>query len=104
MPDDEGRRVAAALGAAAPHRVHSVGVKIALLATGAYDVYVNTHPISVWDLAAPAAILAEAGGTYSDLDGRPLPLRADGTKVAGGTLATIGRDHAAVLAAVRAAL
>lgn len=104
MPEGEGRRLAEALGAGPPHRVHSVGVKIALLATGAYDVYVNTHPVSVWDIAAPAAILAEAGGTYTDLDGRPVVLRAETAKAASGTLATVGRDHMAVLAAVRAAL
>lgn len=104
MPEAESARLAAALGASDVRKIHSVGVKIALLAAGAYDVYVNTHAVAVWDLAAPAAILAAAGGTYSDLEGRPLPFPPTSEKVRGGTLATIGRDHAAILAAVRSAL
>lgn len=102
MPDAEAERLAAALGAEAPpHKVHSVGVKVGLLVSGAYDVYANTHPVSVWDLAAPAAVLAAAGGTFTDVEGRPLDLSPTTERVAGGTLATLGVDHAAVLAALR---
>jgi histidinol-phosphatase len=57
-----------------------------LVAQASADVMVETG-VSVWDLAAPALIVAEAGGSFTDLDGVP--------GYAGPTaLATNGRLHA----------
>ncbi|MDH3707486.1 MAG: histidinol phosphate phosphatase [Acidimicrobiia bacterium] len=56
-----------------------------LVATGQVDAMVD--PVAnVWDLAAPAVIVAEAGGTFTDLEGR---FRADG----GSGVATAGTIH-----------
>ena len=46
--------------------------------------------VSLWDLAALQVIVEEAGGTFTDLSGRPTP---DG----GSAVATNGRLHAEVL-------
>ena len=51
----------------------SVGLKCALIAEGASDLYV--HPVSYiseWDTAAPEILLREAGGTVSGCDGQRL--------------------------------
>lgn len=51
----------------------SVGLKIGALVDGEADVYAtdSTH-IKVWDTAAPAAILAAAGGAMTSMSGAPL--------------------------------
>jgi histidinol-phosphatase len=43
-----------------------------LVAEGAADIAVEPGP-SLWDLAAPALIVEEAGGSFSGLDGTPGP-------------------------------
>lgn len=75
--------------------INSVGIKVGLLVRGEADLYVNHHPVSYWDTAAPALILEEAGGTFTSLDGRPLdysmvPPYGHGRK----TLASNGQRHA----------
>ena len=57
--------------------INSVGIKVGLLVRGEADIYLNHHPVSYWDTGAPALILAEAGGIFTALDGRPLayPMR-----------------------------
>jgi histidinol-phosphatase len=60
-----------------------------LVAEGAAEI--GTDPIvALWDLAAPMAIVQEAGGRFTDLGG---VARADG----GSGLATNGLLHEAVL-------
>ena len=60
-----------------------------LVAEGAVEV--SAEPVvSLWDLAALQVIVEEAGGTFTDLSGRPTP---DG----GSAVATNGRLHAEVL-------
>ncbi len=46
-----------------------------LVAEGAAEVAVDAVGVSLWDLAAPLVVVEEAGGTFTDLEGRP---RADG--------------------------
>jgi histidinol-phosphatase len=62
-----------------------------LVAEGAFDAAVEPV-VSLWDLAALAVIVEEAGGRFSDLRGRPGP---DG----GSALSSNGRLHDDVLAA-----
>lgn len=51
----------------------SVGLKFALLVDGAADLYATrSESIMVWDTAAPAALLAAAGGRTTALDGAAL--------------------------------
>ena len=57
--------------------VGSVGLKIGAIVDGRADLYVSgSRRIKVWDTAAPAAVLAAAGGTMTSLSGTPL--RYDG--------------------------
>jgi myo-inositol-1(or 4)-monophosphatase len=54
----------------------SVALHLAYAAIGALDV-VQDHKATLWDVAAGAAILLEAGGRITDPRGRPLfPLAA----------------------------
>ncbi len=63
-----------------------------LVAEGAADVAVEVGP-TLWDLAAPALIVAEAGGRFTSLEGDADPGRGSG-------VSTNGRLHDAVLAAL----
>jgi histidinol-phosphatase len=56
-----------------------------LLAEGAVDVMVEPE-LSLWDLAALVPIVTEAGGTFTDLAGRPGP-------AGGSAIATNGKLH-----------
>ncbi|HKD98219.1 MAG TPA: inositol monophosphatase family protein, partial [Micromonosporaceae bacterium] len=60
-----------------------------LLAEGALDIMVEPE-LSLWDLAALVPIVTEAGGTFTDLAGRPGP-------GGGSAIATNGALHAEVL-------
>jgi histidinol-phosphatase len=60
-----------------------------LLAEGAVDVMVEPE-LSLWDLAALVPIVTEAGGTFTDLGGRPGP-------AGGSAVATNGKLHAEIL-------
>jgi histidinol-phosphatase len=60
-----------------------------LVAEGGVDAAVEPE-VSLWDLAAPAVIVEEAGGRFTDLAGRRGP---DG----GSAVASNGRLHDAVL-------
>lgn len=61
-----------------------------LVAEGAVDAAAEPE-VSLWDLAALVPIVAEAGGRFSDLDGRPGPAGGSG-------VATNGPLHEDVLA------
>jgi 3'(2'), 5'-bisphosphate nucleotidase len=57
--------------------VGSVGLKIGAIVDGRADLYVSgSRRIKVWDTAAPAAVVAAAGGSMTGLSGAPL--RYDG--------------------------
>ena len=73
----------------------SVGVKVGRVVRGLADVYPSTHGLSVWDLAAPLAILEESGGRMTSLDERPVMLLAGGSRRYDEPLvATHGPTHA----------
>ncbi len=60
------------------HELLSLGssIKFCRLASGDLDVYVRYGPTSEWDTAAGQCILEEAGGSVTDLAGRPLRYNA----------------------------
>jgi histidinol-phosphatase len=60
-----------------------------LVAEGAVDIMVEPE-LSLWDVAALVPIVTEAGGTFTDLDGRPGP-------AGGSAVATNGKLHADLL-------
>lgn len=80
--------------------------KYAAVAAGMADIYLRPRNREdwrerVWDHAAGAAIVAGAGGTISDLDGRPLDFTTgDVLDLNRGVLVSNGGMHAAVLAAL----
>ena len=79
----------------------SVGLKLALISRAERDLYVNPEGFSkLWDSCAPGVILAEAGGRLTDARGRPLDYRAADVRHADGLLASNGRIHDAVVAAI----
>jgi histidinol-phosphatase len=65
-----------------------------LLSAGKIDAVVESD-VNILDIAACAAIVTEAGGSVTDLNGAPIALQST------SVLATNGRLHAAVLAALR---
>ncbi len=65
-----------------------------LLAEGGVDIACEPT-LEIHDMAACSVVVTEAGGRFTDIDGRPGPLGA-------GAYATNGRLHDAVLAQLRA--
>ena len=87
-------RVKNALGIDNELNVGSVGLKLALIAAGERDLYVNpSSKCSSWDTCAPEAILVAAGGRLSDIYGTPLSYEAESTHHPRGLLASNGRVH-----------
>src|ERR1700676_2785153 len=64
-----------------------------LLSSGKIDAVIETD-VNILDIAACVAIVSEAGGRFTDLDGAPITLQST------SVLATNGRLHAPVLAAL----
>ena len=94
-------------GPDAPRRRLDSQDKHAMLAAGMGDVYVRTNHKSgyrekMWDQAAGTAIVTEAGGRVTDIDGRPLDFSTGTTMTANrGVLMTNGLLHDAVLDAIK---
>ena len=61
----------------------SVAYKLALVAAGKGDATFTRSPKSEWDIASGAALLAEAGGTMSDIHGAMIRFNQRRVKVAG---------------------
>lgn len=106
---DGSARIAASLGiGAAPRRLDSMA-KYALVARGEAELYLRLprrgYQENVWDHAAGALLVTEAGGQVTDVDGAPLAFGSP-PKLANarGIVASHGRHHARVLEAVRAEL
>lgn len=94
---------------AAPYRIDSQ-CKYAAVARGDAEIYLRlpTKPgyvERVWDHAAGALLVEEAGGRVSDVQGRPLDFsRGRGLEGNRGVIATHGPRHEEVVAAVGAVL
>ena len=104
------RRIAAALGIVPRSRCGSTARRSTpTVADGRADVYLRLptkkgYVERIWDHAGGALVVEEAGGTVTDVDGRPLDFtRGRGLESNRGVVVTNGCLHAAVLAAVRAA-
>lgn len=81
---------------------HSAGVKLARVARGEADLYVN-HYLNFhdWDICAGHVLVEEAGGQVTGLYGQPVRYGAGGADQRMGLLASNGRLHAAALARLR---
>lgn len=88
-----------------PKRVvetYSAGVKLAMVARGEVDLYVNTYPnFSDWDICAGDLLVTEAGGTATEIAGSPIRYGKPGNRQRGGLLASNGPLHAAAVAGLR---
>jgi 3'(2'), 5'-bisphosphate nucleotidase len=77
---------------------YSAGLKLALVARGEADIYVNTyHAFHDWDTCAGQILVEEAGGKVTGLAGQTLRYGAPGAWQRHGLLATNGRLHEAAL-------
>jgi 3'(2'), 5'-bisphosphate nucleotidase len=91
---------------AEPYRIDSQ-CKYAVLARGEASIYLRlprdeSYREKVWDHAAGAIVIEEAGGRVSDLDGNPLDFSAGRRLATGrGIIATNGLLHDRVLQACR---
>jgi 3'(2'), 5'-bisphosphate nucleotidase len=99
-------RIAARLGVIAPPVRMDSQCKYAVLARGDASIYLRlpTNPAyreKIWDHAAGALLIDEAGGTVTDLNGNPLDFGQGRTFAPNtGIVATNGRLHTQVLHAV----
>jgi 3'(2'), 5'-bisphosphate nucleotidase len=104
---NESAAVAARLGVTEPPVRLDSQAKYATVASGVADVYLRLptradYREKIWDHAAGALIVAEAGGTVTDIDGKPLDFTLGSTLANNrGVVATNGPLHDRVLAALR---
>ena len=90
--------VKSALGIASEHNIGSVGIKLALIALGERDLYVNPSPrTKAWDTCAPQAIIEGAGGVLTDARGGALPYDRVDLGAPAGLVACGRQIHGAVL-------
>ncbi len=81
---------------------YSAGVKMARVARGEADLYVNTYPsFGDWDICAGHILVTEAGGRATGLKGEELVYGRPGAKQDHGLLADNGVLHELVLAGMR---
>lgn len=107
---DEIGQLVGHLGVAAPPIGMDSQAKYAVLAAGEGDVLLRLLSASrpdyrekIWDQAAGAIVITEAGGRITDLDGRSLDFICGRTLAKNrGILATNGHLHDALLAGLRA--
>lgn len=82
--------------------IYSAGIKLALVARGEVDLYVNTYrAFHDWDICAGQILVDEAGGKVTGLGGQTLTYGQTGNWQRHGVLATNGRIHDASLAALK---
>jgi 3'(2'), 5'-bisphosphate nucleotidase len=78
---------------------YSAGIKLALVARGEADLYVNTYDaFHDWDICAGHLLVEEAGGRVTGLAGQELVYGRPGALQANGLLASNGRLHETALA------
>lgn len=89
-----------ALGVKTLNQLGSVGMKVSLVARGECDVYLATTVTKEWDVCAPHALLMEAGGILTDLDGADLVYNRPDVKVRRGLIGSNGLAHDRIVQAV----
>jgi myo-inositol-1(or 4)-monophosphatase len=75
--------------------IGSVAYKLALVAAGRADATFTLTPKSEWDVAAGTALVTEAGGRITDLDGSELRFNKESVKLK-GFIASNGLLHGAI--------
>jgi myo-inositol-1(or 4)-monophosphatase len=74
----------------------SVAYKLALIAAGRADATFTRTPKNEWDIASGAALVTEAGGRITDIDGGELRFNKPSTRLE-GVVASNGILHAALM-------
>ncbi len=74
----------------------SVAYKLAMVAAGTADATFTRSPKSEWDVASGAALIQIAGGTVTDIDGKPLRFNRRNVKLK-GMVADNGLLHAELM-------
>ena len=87
----------------AVEKPNSLALRLAKVASDEADAWVEGRSINEWDVAAAALICTEAGGTVTDLAGRPLAFNQP-EPVVHGLAATTPLLHAEVRARLDYAL
>lgn len=81
---------------------YSAGIKLALVARGEADLYLNTYEaFSDWDICAGHILVTEAGGKVTGTGGETIVYGAANWKQTSGLLATNGLLHEAALKVIR---
>ena len=81
---------------------YSAGIKLALVARGEADIYVNSYDaFHDWDVAAGHLLVTEAGGRVTGLHGEELLYGLPGAKQEHGLLASNGWLHDAAVEVMR---
>jgi 3'(2'), 5'-bisphosphate nucleotidase len=82
---------------------YSAGLKLALVARGDADLYVNSYPaFHDWDVCAGQVLVEEAGGRVTGLKGEAIRYGSEGAWQRHGLLASNGALHEAALAELAA--
>jgi 3'(2'), 5'-bisphosphate nucleotidase len=90
-----------ALSPARTVQTYSAGIKLARVARGEADIYLNTYrAFHDWDICAGHVLVEEAGGRVSGLSGEPIRYALPGNWQRHGLIASNGRLHDAALAAL----
>lgn len=77
---------------------YSAGVKLARVARGEADAYLNDYPaFRDWDICAGQILVEEAGGCVSELRGTPVRYRREGAWQRGGLVAGTREVHAQMI-------
>jgi 3'(2'), 5'-bisphosphate nucleotidase len=80
---------------------YSAGIKLALVARGEADIYLNTYDaFHDWDICAGHILVEEAGGQVTGTTGQVLRYGLPDAWQKDGLLATNGRVHTAALAVI----
>ena len=91
-------RLVQALGPARVVETYSAGIKLALVARGEADLYLNTYDaFHDWDICAGQLLVEEAGGRVTGLAGQELRYGLPGAWQRHGLLASNGRLHEAAV-------
>jgi 3'(2'), 5'-bisphosphate nucleotidase len=87
-----------ALGIKDEVRRGSVGIKVGLIVEQQCDIYVHLSPrTKQWDTCAPQIILEEAGGSITDLFGKPLRYNVAEIQNRNGVVASNGIAHTRII-------
>lgn len=95
----------ALVSALGPRKVvecYSAGIKLALVARGEADIYLNTYDaFHDWDICAGQILVEEAGGRVTGIRGETLRYGTEGFWQRAGLVATNGLVHDAALTALK---